>query len=110
MDHFIAKRRRRVIFEVNDNRQMANFTGAVERFRRWSRQAQREMVRNIGDHLLQLRQVDNTVALNKQMRSRRQQAVEPRPRDQLIKITVIFQRLMADDGIHVRRAVVEIPA
>ena len=109
MHDLIAKRRRRVIFEVDDNRQMANFARTVQRFRRWCRQTQREVVRDIGDHLLQLRQVDNTVTLNKQMRTRCHQTVKPRPRHQLIEIAVIFQRLMADDRIHVRRAVVEIP-
>ena len=109
MDHLIAERRCRVIFEIDDNRQMANFTRAVERFRRRRRQAQREVVRHIGHHLLQLRQIDNAIALNKQMRARRQQTVKPRPGHQLIQIAVIFQRLMADDGIHVWRTVVEIP-
>ena len=54
MDHLIAESRRRVVFQVDDNRQMANFTGAVERFRRWRRQTQWEVVRNIRHHLLQL--------------------------------------------------------
>ena len=44
MHHLIAERSCRVIFQVNDNRQMANFTRAVERFWRRCRQAQREMV------------------------------------------------------------------
>ncbi len=109
MHHLIAKRRRRVIFKVNNNRQMANFTRAIERFRRWRGQSQREVVRHVGDHLLQLRQINNAVALNKQVGTRGQQAVEPGPRHQLIEIAVIFQRLMADDRVHVRCAVIEIP-
>ena len=66
MHHLIAEGRRRVIFEVDDNRQVANFAGAIQRFRRRRRQAQREVMRHIGHHLLQFRQVDNPVALNKQ--------------------------------------------
>jgi hypothetical protein len=66
MHHLIAEGRRRVIFEVDDNRQVANFARAVQRFRRRRRQAQREVVRHIGHHLLQLRQIDDAVALNKQ--------------------------------------------
>ena len=66
MHDLIAERRRRVIFEVDDNRQVADFAGAIQRFGRWRRQTQREMVRNVGDHLLKLRQIDDTVALNKQ--------------------------------------------
>ena len=88
---------------------MANFAWAIERFRRWRRQSQREVVRHVGDHFLQLRQINNAVALNKQMRTRGQQAIEPGPRHQLVEIAVIFQRLMTDDRVHVRRAVVEIP-
>ena len=41
-----------IIFEVDDNRQVADFAGTIQRFRRGRRQAQREMVRNVGDHLL----------------------------------------------------------
>ncbi|MDM8766412.1 hypothetical protein QU906_14335 [Escherichia coli] len=33
MHHLIAERRCRVIFQVNDNRQMADLTRAVERLR-----------------------------------------------------------------------------
>ncbi len=66
MHHLIAESRRRVIFEVNDNRQVANFARAVQRFWRRRRQAQREVVRHVGHHLLQFRQIDDTVALNKQ--------------------------------------------
>ncbi len=40
------------------------------------------------------------------MRSRRQQAVEPRPRDQLIKDNGYIPWLMADDGIHMFAQVV----
>ena len=109
MYHLITECGRWVIFEVNDNRQMANFAWAIQRFRCWCRQSQREVVRHVGDHFLQLRQINNAVALNKQMRTRGQQAVEPGPRHQLVEIAVIFQRLMADDRVHVRRAVVEIP-
>ncbi len=109
MHHLIAERSCRVIFQVNDNRQMANLTWAVERFWRRCRQAQREMVRHVGDHLLQLRQIDNAVAFNIQAGARGQQAVKPCPRHQFIQVTVIFQRLMADDRLNIWRAVIQIP-
>ena len=64
--HLIAEGRGRVIFEVDDNRQMADFARAVQCFWRRRRQAQREVVRHVGHHLLQLRQIDDAVALNKQ--------------------------------------------
>ena len=35
MHDLITERRRRVIFEVDDNRQVADFTGTIQRFRRW---------------------------------------------------------------------------
>ncbi|MOA59754.1 hypothetical protein D3C78_1844470 [compost metagenome] len=54
MDNLIAERRRRVVFQVDDNRQMTNFTRAVERFWRRRRQTQREVMRHVRDHLLQL--------------------------------------------------------
>lgn len=77
MHHLIAEGRRRVIFEIDDNRQMANFARAIQRFRRRGRQAQREVVRHVSHHLLQFSQIDNAVALNKQASARRQQAVKP---------------------------------
>ena len=83
--HLVTERRCRVVLQVDDNRQMADFARAVERFRRWRRQAQREVVRDIGNHLLQLRQIDNAVALNKQARTRCQQAIEPRPGHSLFR-------------------------
>ncbi|MNP17780.1 hypothetical protein D3C76_1102230 [compost metagenome] len=67
------------------------------------------MVRNIGDHFLQFGEIDDVVAFDKQAGTRRQQAVEPGPGHQLVQIAVIFQRLMADDRIHARRTVVQIP-
>ncbi len=42
------------------------FRTAVQRLWRRRRQAQREVVRHVGHHLLQLRQIDDAVALNKQ--------------------------------------------
>ena len=109
MDHLIAEGRRRVVFQVDDDRQMANLARAVERFWRRRRQTQREVVRHIRDHLLQLSEIDHLVAFDKQARARGQQAVKPGPGHQLVQIAVIFQRLMADDGIHAWRTVVQIP-
>ena len=97
MNHLIAEGRRRVVFQVDDNRQMANFARAVERFRRWGRQTQREVVRDIRDHLLQLSEINHLVAFDKQARARGQQAVKPGPGHQLVQVAVILQRLMADD-------------
>ena len=64
--HLVAEGRGWVIFEIDDNRQVADFARAVQRFWRRRRQAQREVVRHVGHHLLQLRQIDDAVALNKQ--------------------------------------------
>ncbi len=66
MHHLIAERRRRVVFQVDDNRQMANFARTVECFWRRRRQTQREVVRHIGHHFLQFSEIDNLVAFNKQ--------------------------------------------
>ncbi len=98
------------MLKVDDNRQMADFARAVERFRRRRRQAQREVRRDVVHQLLQARQIADLVAFDMQPRFAGQQAVEPRPGHQLIQIAVIFQRLMADDRTHVRRLVIEIPA
>ena len=54
VNDLIAEGRRRVVFQVDDDRQMANLTRAVERFWRRRRQTQREVVRDIRHHLLQL--------------------------------------------------------
>ena len=109
MHHLIAEGGGRVIFQIDDQCQMADFARAVERFRRRRRQTQREMVRDIRHQLLKPRQSHTSLPLI-WSRVFRQQPVKPGPRHQLIQIAVIFQRLMADDGVHIRRTVIQVPA
>ncbi len=97
MHHLIAESGGRIVLKVDDNRQMADFAWAVERFRRRRRQTQWKMRRHVVHQLLQACQIADLVAFDMQTRLAGQQAVEPRPGHQLIQVAVILQRLMADD-------------
>ncbi|MOA21703.1 hypothetical protein D3C78_1422080 [compost metagenome] len=110
MHHLIAEGGGRIVFQIDDNRQMTNFARAVQRFWRGGRQAQREVVRHIGHQFLQFCGIAQVAALDVQTGFRRQQPVEIGPGHQLVEVAVIFQRLMADDRVHGRCLVIKIPA
>ena len=67
-------------------------------------------MRNVGHQFLQLGGVAQVAALDVQAGLRGQQAVEIGPGHQLVQVAVIFQRLMADDRIHGRRLIIQVPA
>lgn len=75
MHHLIAEGGGRIVFQIDDDRQMANLARAVQRFRRRRRQAQREVMGNVGHQLLQLGGIAQVAALDVQAGLRRQQAL-----------------------------------